>query len=225
MSRSSTPTLPAYIREQQEQRERQMQTSFPAKVIEYDGDTGTVTLEPQFYEVWRDTDGSRRREEIENKEDAYIANVPIAFPQASGFRITFPVAADDWGLVTCTKYSLDLWRQQGDVNDPGDLRRFTMSGAVFHPVNLQPDASNIVHDGDGDDCIVLSQGGDVDWLCLYTEVKQNLDDIKDAFANHTHVYNECSGGDVGVVAPGSTETSTDYGYTVTDPKNAKVKVE
>jgi hypothetical protein len=44
-------------------------------------------------------------------------------------------------MVICTKYSLDAFRNQGNRVDPGDLRRFTMSGAVFHPVNLYPNSS------------------------------------------------------------------------------------
>jgi len=46
-------------------------------------------------------------------------------------------------LVVCTKYALDIWRSQGQPRDPGDLRRFGMSGAVFHPVNLHPNNSAI----------------------------------------------------------------------------------
>lgn len=215
----STPTLPAFVRQQLEQRERQMQTSFPAKVISYDSDTGTVTVEPQFIETWRDADGTRVNETIENKEDAYVANVPVLFPQGAGFRITFPIAANDWGLVHCTKYSLDLWRQQGSVNDPGDLRRFTMSGAVFEPVNLQPDADYLKHDGG--DYISLSFGGTVDFVALKQDVediKSALDHLESKFNTHQHVCPESAG------SP-TTGNSNPASHSYTVLGSTKVKVE
>lgn len=179
----TTPSLATFIREQQEQRERQLQTSFPAKVIEYDSNTGTVTVEPQFIEAWREN-GERVAEDITNKEDAYIANVPIAFPRAGNYSITFPVAADDYGLVTCTKYSLEVWRKAGTSSDPGDLRRFTMSGAVFHPVNLYPDGSNLTH-ADGD-VISISAGGTTQFIALANLVDAELDKIKTELEGHEH---------------------------------------
>ncbi len=45
----------SYIQNQIEQRERQWQTSFPAKVLKWNPDN-TVQLEPQHIEVWRDGD-------------------------------------------------------------------------------------------------------------------------------------------------------------------------
>jgi hypothetical protein len=130
----------SYIQNQIEQRERQMQTAFPAKVLSWDSSTNTVQLEPQFFEVWRDGE-ERRTETIAAPEDAYIDNVPVLFPRSGTWSITFPIEAGSFGLVICTKYSLDVWRNQGNAGDPGDLRRFTMSGAVFHPVNLHPNGS------------------------------------------------------------------------------------
>ena len=117
-----------------------MQTAFPAKVLDWNSSANTVQLEPQFLEVWRDGE-ERRAETIEAPEDAYIDNVPVLFPRSGSWSITFPIETGSFGLVVCTKYSLDVWRNQGNATDPGDLRRFTMSGAVFHPVNLHPNGS------------------------------------------------------------------------------------
>lgn len=215
-----TPSLAGYVRNQIEQRERQMQTSFPAKVIGYHSATGTVTVEPQFLEVWREND-ARRAEDIDAPEDAYVEDVPILFPHGGGLQITFPVDPGDFGLVTCTKYSLDVWREAATMGDPGDLRRFTMSGAVFHPVNLYPTSGYIKHDGG--DYISLSAGGTVDFVALKSDVddiKTMLDDVQSKYNTHTHLGEYLSPGDVTTVTPLPQSTTS---YTV--QASSKVKVE
>jgi len=174
---SATPPLSSFTRNQIEQRERQMQTAFPAKVLDWQSSTNTVQLEPQFFEVWRDGE-ERRTETIEAPEDAYIDNVPVLFPRSGSWSITFPIETGSFGLVVCTKYSLDVWRNQGNATDPGDLRRFTMSGAVFHPVNLHPNGSNLVPFdsthmviGDG------TQASQVDFIALAALVDAELASI------------------------------------------------
>jgi len=134
----STPNLKTYVRGQTERRERQMQTAFPAKVLDWHSGPNTVRLEPQFIETWVRSDGTT---EYEDAETTYIDNVPVLFPRSGSWSITFPIETGSFGLVVCTKYSLDAFRNQGNRVDPGDLRRFTMSGAVFHPVNLHPNSS------------------------------------------------------------------------------------
>ena len=183
-----TPNLTTFIQTNIERRERQVQTSFPAKVISWATTTNTVKLEPQFTETWVTRDGQRIQEET--PEGRYIENVPVLFPRSGSWAITFPIEAGSYGLVTCTKYSLDVWRNQGNATDPGDLRRFTMSGAVFHPVNLYPDASNLVpfnttHMVIGDQSSSFS-----DFVALAEQVKTALNLIK----THTHPPN--SGGSI-----------------------------
>jgi len=123
----STPNLNTYVRGQTERREQQMQTAFPAKVLSWSSSTNTVKLEPQFIETWVTRDGTTKYEEPYN---TFIDNVPVCYP----WHITWDITVGAFGLVICTKYSLDQWRQQLRRMDPGDLRRFTMSGATFHPV-------------------------------------------------------------------------------------------
>jgi Phage protein Gp138 N-terminal domain len=149
-----------------------MQTAFPAKVIRWDVGTNTVELEPQFIETWVTQDGSR---EQEPRDQPYISNVPVLYPRSGGWSITFPIVPGSFGLVLCTKYSLDVWRGQGNATDPGDLRRFTMSGAVFFPVNLYPDDETLseINTPNSIDPIhmVLGQGGAlVDFVALAGKV-------------------------------------------------------
>jgi len=126
----STPLLSTYVKSRSVEREQQMQTAFPAKVLEWNSALGVVKLEPQFVETWVTQDGRRLHETLERPEYAYIENVPVCFPHF----MSWDIPVDGFGLVICTKYSLDKWRNQLQRVDPGDLRRFTMSGATFHPV-------------------------------------------------------------------------------------------
>jgi hypothetical protein len=151
----STPNLNTYVRGRTERREQQMQTAFPAKVLGWSSSTNTVKLEPQFIETWVTRDGTTKYEEPYN---TFIDNVPVCYP----WHMTWDITVGAFGLVICTKYSLDQWRQQLRRMDPGDLRRFTMSGATFHPVVI------------GESPNLTQQ-----FVALENLVKSELDDIWD----------------------------------------------
>ena len=194
---SVTPKLSTAIASRIERVQRGMQTAFPAKVVSYTASTNTVTLLPQFVETWFTRDYERMSEE----GDAQIENVPVCFPQ----HISWAVDSGDFGLVICTKYSLDVWRSKRTRVDPGDLRRFTMAGATFHPVLMDeaPDATQ--------DFVALK--ADVEAIKTY------LDDIKSTFNNHVHT-SSCSAGGSPVAATVTTISST---YTVQASSKVKVK--
>ena len=164
----STPLLSTYARAQNERRERQMQTAFPAKVLDWHSGDNTVRLEPQFIETWVTSDGTTR---YEDAETTYIDNVPVLFPRSGTWSITFPIETGSFGLVVCTKYSLDAFRNQGNRADPGDLRRFTMSGAVFHPVNLHPNSSAL----SGVDSNYMNLAGNSDFIALAAKIDAFFD--------------------------------------------------
>lgn len=177
----STPRLPTYIKNQNERRERSMQTAFPAKVVGWKPSTNVVELEPQFIETWVNRDGTRQSEP---QDFPNIQNVPVLFPRSGSWSITFPIETGSFGLVVCTKYALDVWRSQGQPRDPRDLRRFGMSGAVFHPVNLHPNNSAI--SGVDSNFMILSDGGTTDFVALAQKVLDELGDIATALNAHTH---------------------------------------
>lgn len=172
----ATPSLQAYVNDLIDQRLRQMQTSYPAEVISYDSSTSTVTVKPLFIETWRGPDDERIEETIENVEDSYVQNVLVMFPRAGNFRVSLPIAAGDTGLVVVTKYSLDAFRSGAGQSDPGDLRKFSMSGSVFFPVNLSTDSDAL--DASNDDAVVtISAGGTPEFVALANLVKSELDAI------------------------------------------------
>ena len=224
-----TPSDAAVFRKLIEERERSIQTQFVAKVVTYDASTGTVRLEPQTFDVWHDRDGDRTTNQADSEEENYIENVPVCFPRSGSFSITFPIAEGSFGLVICTKHSLDLWRQQGTAGDPGDLRRFTVQGATFHPVNLYPEASQLTTI-DTQYIILSEEPSNAQFVALKEDVddiKTMLDDIKGKFNDHTHKHSVCSGGMSNVVPNAGTSakpsSAVSTSYTVTASKKTKVE--
>jgi len=216
----TTPLLRTYVRNQTERREQQMQTAFPAKVLGWDSGANTVRLEPQFVETWIRSDGETQHEDVPDG-DAYIDNVPVLFPRSGSWSITFPIETGSFGMVICTKYSLDAFRNQGNRQDPGDLRRFTMSGAVFHPVNLHPNSSALSSVDSA--YMILSDGGTVDFVALkadVTDIKTMLDDVQSKLNSHTHLYSP-GPSPATATATGLPQSSTSY----TVQASSKVKVE
>jgi len=186
----STPNLKTYVRSQTERREQQMQTAFPAKVLGWSSSDNTVKVEPQFVETWVTRDGVTHYEDADN---TFIDNVPVCYP----WHITWDITVGAFGLVICTKYSLDLWRQQLRRMDPGDLRRFTMSGATFHPVVIGESPN-------------LAQK----FVALAEKVDDALADIK----THGHEGTSATGGAVTV------EASSDLASMTLATGSATVKV-
>jgi len=217
---ASTPTLEAMVNELIDQRLRQMQTAYPAEVISYDSTTSTATVMPLFIEAWRDTNDNRIEETIEATEDTYVENVLVAFPRSGAFRMTYPIAPGDTGLVVCTKYALDVFRDGAGANDPGDIRKFTMSGSVFFPVNLYTDDDPL--DASDDDAFVtISQGGTSQFVALANLVNAQLSSIQGALDNYdTHIHNVLSD-DKGV----TDGPSAAHGYTQGDTDGSTLKAD
>jgi hypothetical protein len=103
-------------------------TSIPGRVEKYDVDAKTVDVKPMLRRVLRRADGSRVAEAL-----PVIPSVPVRFPSAGGFYITFPIKAGDTGLIDLSETAIDRWRATGEDVDPADERRHGLSGATFEP--------------------------------------------------------------------------------------------
>jgi hypothetical protein len=47
--------------------------------------------------------------------------------------MVWPIAKGDFGMVVFSEASLDQWRDTGEPQVPGDIRRHSLAGAVFYP--------------------------------------------------------------------------------------------
>jgi hypothetical protein len=108
------------------------------QVESYDAEAQTVTVKPQIQEQYLDDNG-----EIQNEVLQVLSGVPVQFPRGGSFRLTFPIAKGDTGLVVFADRSIDAWLQGPAPSDtaPTDARRHSLSDAVYIPgVNVQGQA-------------------------------------------------------------------------------------
>ena len=182
-----TPSLTRLLELALERHDRQMHTAFPARVVKFYETEQTVDVEPAFFEVWRE-DKVRRSERI-----PVVPDVPILYPRGNGFGFYIPVTEGDWVLVVCAKYSLDKWRRLKRADDPGDMGKFTLEGAVAIPGVFpdEPVAGGAQRDAavfvipDGKE-LHLGTYGAASYVALADKVNERLDIIQEAFNTHVH---------------------------------------
>ena len=105
-----------------------LHTSLPGKIVRYDSSTQKADVQPLIKERYIDESGATQVRDL-----PVIPSVPVQFPGAGGYRITFPIATDDTGLVVFSESSLDKWLVSGGTVDPSDERRHDLTDAVFLP--------------------------------------------------------------------------------------------
>lgn len=153
MSVSDTLELADVIRNAIASAAIDVHTSIPARVESYDPVKQVANVRPMIKRVLRTEAGERRAEEL-----PVIPCVPVTFPSANGFMITFPVKKGTTGLLTFSETSIDRWRATGQSVDPGDTRRHSLTGATFAP-GLRV-ASDPLANASADNMVMGSDAGD-----------------------------------------------------------------
>lgn len=173
------PTLPEIIRAAIQAHDADLHVSIPAEVVRVDLAKGQVDARPLVKDVLTAGDGARVALSV-----PVIANVPIVWPGAGGFRLTFPVAAGDSVLLVFSDRSLDAWLARGGEVDPGDPRRHALSDAVAIPgLRSFKDAWA----GAAADGVTLgAEAGPWQPAALGQAVRDELDALWTALQGHTH---------------------------------------
>lgn len=128
------PTERDILDAREEQMELRLFGPMPARVQSYDADLQVADLVPLVRQQVPQPDGTYVMEEL-----PVIPCVPVCFPRSGTAMVTLPIAPGDTGLVIVCGPAIGHWRVgDGDVTDPGDLRRFHLAHAVFLPVGLVP---------------------------------------------------------------------------------------
>jgi hypothetical protein len=118
---------------------RNIYTSFPARITRYYPDRGTVDVEPA---VMRELPGEDH-EELAFEDLGELTNLPVQWPRAAGFVITFPLRIGDWVKVHCAMQSLLVWREQGQVHShPGIDDPLGLNGCWVEP-GCYPDRERV----------------------------------------------------------------------------------
>lgn len=104
-------------------------TAMPAIVQSFNLSTMTCVCQIAIQGRYEDQDGNVNFVNI-----GVIQDVPIVFPSAGGFTITFPVAAGDEVLVIFASRCIDSWWQNGGVqNKPMEYRMHDLSDGFAIP--------------------------------------------------------------------------------------------
>lgn len=78
-----------------------------------------------------------------------LVDVPIVFPRAGGFAVTFPVKPGDECLVVFASRCIDAWWQSGGVQRPIESRMHDLSDgfAILGPTSQPRKLANVQTDG------------------------------------------------------------------------------
>lgn len=128
MGEGITPELATVILAAVDSKLLDVHTMLPVRVEASDQDKNTVDVVPQIKRMLEKADGSLVAENLPK-----LANVPVAFYRAGPFSITVPVAKGNYGSIIVSEAALDQWRATGEVQVPGDVRRFSLGSAMYYP--------------------------------------------------------------------------------------------
>lgn len=88
----------------------------------------TVEVQPSIQGVIEDENGIKQFVNL-----PLLVDVPIVFPSAGGFTITFPIAAGNEVLVVFSSRCIDSWWQSGGIQKPMEARMHDLSDGFAIP--------------------------------------------------------------------------------------------
>lgn len=169
---------------------RDVAVSLPGQIEEWDPDLQKATVKPLVQRLLATEEGEELVEAL-----PVITGVPVIFPRAGGFYITFPVKPGDFCQLIFNHYSVDVYKSgTGEDSNPQDFRMHDLSDAVaymgFHPfskaiTDYDPDAiiigkENSIQIRIAGDKIELGERGATDAV---TKDSSNQIELQRAFDN------------------------------------------
>jgi hypothetical protein len=101
-----------------------MRVALPGIIQSFNAETQTVTVQPAITENIRC--GQR---EVKPTRLPLLTDVPVIFPRAGGYCLTFPVKQGDECMIIFSDMCIDGWWQSGGVQDQVETRRHDLSDA------------------------------------------------------------------------------------------------
>lgn len=172
----------------------QVHTCLPAVVISID--TATHLIDAQVT-IKRKLNGSLVNLPV-------LQGVPLRQLRTSVFSITMPIKAGDHVLILCSERSIDTWLTEGGVQDPVDVRKFSLNDAFAIPmmyhqkeITSEPfDADNLeIKLNDDSGFITLTPSGEIrlngsgNSIIDYTNMKAAFDTLRTEVNTLVTVYN------------------------------------
>lgn len=118
----------------------QLWTALPASVVSVNLTAQTVSVQPTIQGSVADPAGNVRLVNL-----PVLVDVPLVWPKAGGFALTFPVAAGDEVLVVFSCRCIDSWWQSGGIGAPAEARMHDLSDgfAILAPTSQPKKLSNV----------------------------------------------------------------------------------
>lgn len=208
---SALPTWSEVLREVMDARIALIHTSLPAFIHSYDQTTQTaqVRINMRF--------AQRSEGALLFYSPPILPNVPVAWPSANGYSFTFPLAANDPGLLIFSERSLDEWKRAtaADEVQPALLRRFDLSDAIFLPQGRSPHtplASDALASAAMVICgteIRLGDSTATDFVAMAGKVLTELNALRAEIIAHTHATGVGPSGPAIGVGPTSSSVACD----------------
>lgn len=122
----------------------QMWTALPCIVQSVNLTKMTLEVQPAIQGVITNEDGSKTYVNL-----PLLVDVPIVFPSAGGFLLTFPIVAGDEVLVVFSSRCIDSWWQSSGIGKPMEARMHDLSDgfAIPGPRSVPNAASSISSTG------------------------------------------------------------------------------
>lgn len=111
-----------------EGKQSQMWTACPGIVTAVDFTNMVLSIQPAIKGVIEDENGAKTYVAL-----PLLINVPIVYPSAGGFTITFPIAVDDEVLVIFASRCIDSWWQSSGIQKPMEARMHDLSDGFAIP--------------------------------------------------------------------------------------------
>lgn len=180
---ANSPTLIQGFAQMLDSRLEALHVAMPGRVESYDASQQRAAVKPLIRRAAISEDDTRVAESL-----PVIEGVPVIFPGAGAFKITFPISKGDIVWLVFGEGSLDKWLDKGGSDvDPDDDRRNALSDAVAIPGILPfSDASDQTADG----AMVLSgaeiRAGSKDATDPVV-LKSEFDTLQAKYDTHTHL--------------------------------------
>lgn len=107
-------------------------TALPGLVVSVDLDAQTLAVQPTIQGAVTSQEGATQYVNL-----PMLVDVPIVWPRAGGFALTFPISAGDEVLVVFADRCIDSWWQSGGIGAPAEPRMHDLSDgfAILAPTS------------------------------------------------------------------------------------------
>lgn len=190
------PTLAELLKQVIENRLLDVHTALIAQIESYDAKKQQVNVSPVLKRSIKSLDGQRVNEQL-----PMLCDVPVLFPRAGGYFISFPIKPGDFVQLIFNESSIDEWLL--GATSLACSERFTLQGAVAipgiypesKPINGAHEKNFVAGKEEGLQIHIDSQKirlGSADAneaLAIASAVKSELEKLKTAITTHVHAIN------------------------------------